>query len=98
MDAGLRLFHHEPGSLARHWRYIHDRTGGSLAGVSLLIRESAIEAVLSGAEAITVELMERIKVDLRGDEHRAATLKRRASKKPKRLAPPEPPATEQAPA
>jgi hypothetical protein len=56
------LHKHKPGSLTRQWRYLHDRSGGSICGLLDLIRESAVEAVLSGAEAVTRSLMDTIEI------------------------------------
>jgi hypothetical protein len=70
MEDHTALYRHEPRSLARdHWRYLHQRTGGSIASLSLLIREAAVEAVLSGAEVITRELMDQIIIDKTAEEH-----------------------------
>lgn len=44
----------------RHWRYLHDRTNGSIAGLHALIRRSAVRAVKLGTEAITREIMDSI--------------------------------------
>jgi hypothetical protein len=62
MEDALVLHKHKPGSLTRQWRYLHDRSGGSICGLSDLIRESAVEAILSGAEAVTRSLMDTIKI------------------------------------
>ncbi|GAA0635564.1 hypothetical protein GCM10010174_66540 [Kutzneria viridogrisea] len=62
MEGALVLYRHSLGTLARLWRYLHDRTGGSICGLSDLIRESAIEAVLSGQETITRGLMDTIEI------------------------------------
>ncbi|MFI6997190.1 TniB family NTP-binding protein [Nocardia sp. NPDC050175] len=78
LEDSLLLFKHEPYSLARrHWRYLHNRTGGSIASLSHLIRESASEAIRSGIEAITVPVMDQISIDQRGNEHAAEARKRR---------------------
>ena len=62
MEDALMLYQHKPGSLTKLWRYLHDRTGGSICGLSDLIRESAIEAILTGDEAITRQLMDSIEI------------------------------------
>jgi hypothetical protein len=62
MEQALALHHHEPGSLTQLWRYLHERTGGSISGLSDLVRESAIEAILNGDEAITRKLMDTIEI------------------------------------
>jgi hypothetical protein len=63
MEAALRLHRHEPGSLARLDRYLHNRTGGMIGSLSHLIRGSAITAISDGSEAITQELLDRIPLD-----------------------------------
>ncbi|MFI6700224.1 TniB family NTP-binding protein [Streptomyces sp. NPDC050509] len=61
LEDSLQLYRHEPQSLTRrHWQYLHDRTGGSLAGLHALIRRSAVRAVRRGTEAVTREVMDSI--------------------------------------
>jgi hypothetical protein len=61
LENALALYHHDHGSLARqHWRYLHDRTGGSIAALHDLIRLAAIRAVRRGAEAVTRDLLDTI--------------------------------------
>jgi hypothetical protein len=92
METGVLLYRHEPGSLVRnHWRYLHERTGGSIASLSHLIRESAAEAVNSGAEAITRKLMDQIVLDHRAQEHFQKAVKLR-TRKPKATQPEQAPA------
>jgi hypothetical protein len=62
MEDSLALYQHQPKSLLAQWKYLHNRTAGSICALSDLIRESAIEAILSGEEAITRELMEDIDI------------------------------------
>lgn len=82
MEDALLLYKHEPQSLVlKHWRYLHDRTRGSIASLSHLIRESASEAVRSGREAITVDLMETIAIDQRATEYTIDTAKRRRAQR-----------------
>jgi hypothetical protein len=69
MEDSLALHQHKPGTLLRLWRYLHDRTGGSICGLSDLIRESAIEAVLTGQEAITRNLMDTIEISELAHSH-----------------------------
>jgi hypothetical protein len=81
MEDALVLYRHKPAGLARLWRYLHDRTGGSICGLSDLIRESSIEAVLSGQEAISRSLMDTIDIsefaqDRYRRTHRTATTNR----------------------
>ncbi|WKK26927.1 TniB family NTP-binding protein [Streptomyces olivoreticuli] len=60
LESVLALYQHKQGQLTRLSRYLFDRTGGSICGLSDLLREGAIEAVMSGEEAITRRLLERI--------------------------------------
>ncbi|MFE7076316.1 TniB family NTP-binding protein [Streptomyces sp. NPDC057620] len=61
LEKALALYHHEDESLTRkHWRYLHERTGGSIAGLHALIRRSAVRAVQQGTEAVTREIMDSI--------------------------------------
>jgi len=62
MEDSLALYRHRPGSLLKQWKYLHDRSAGSICALSDLIRESAIEAILNGEEAITRKLMEEIDI------------------------------------
>lgn len=61
LERSLALYRHEEESLTRrHWRYLHERTNGSIAGLHALIRRSAVRAVQQGTEAITRETMDSI--------------------------------------
>lgn len=61
LERSLALYRHEEESLTRrHWRYLHERTDGSIAGLHALIRRSAVRAVQQGTEAITREVMDSI--------------------------------------
>lgn len=61
LEKSLCLYLHEKESLTRqHWRYLHDRTDGSIAGLHALLRRSAVRAVQRGTEAITREIMDSI--------------------------------------
>ncbi len=70
MEAALRLYHHQPGTLTTLDRYLHHRTGS----LSHLIRAAALTAILDGSETITRELLEAIPVDhaATSDAHGAA--------------------------
>ncbi|MEO3870590.1 TniQ family protein [Nonomuraea sp. B12E4] len=48
LEDALRLDHHKPGSLVRLAGYLHERTGGMIGSLSHLIREAAIESILTG--------------------------------------------------
>jgi hypothetical protein len=61
LEDALVLYHHDHGSLARrNWRYLHERTGGSIAALHDLIRLAAVRAVRRGTEAVTRELLDTI--------------------------------------
>ncbi|MBA8926906.1 hypothetical protein BC739_004112 [Kutzneria viridogrisea] len=85
MEDSLALRKHKPGSLTRQWRYLHERSGGSICGLSDLIRESAVEAILSGMEAITRNLMDTIEISelaqqtYRRHQHRRSAAKVKAA-------------------
>jgi hypothetical protein len=79
MENTLLLYRHRPGNLAKHWRYLHDRTGGTLAALSDLIREAADEAIETGTEAITKTIMDNIVLGQRA-EARYAQIRQRARK------------------
>jgi AAA domain len=74
MEDTLRLHRHQPGSLLRLDRYLHQRTGGMIGSLSHLIRAAAISAILDDSEQITQELLDTIMVD-----HAAESSARRAS-------------------
>jgi hypothetical protein len=68
LEQALALYHHQPGSLARHhWRYLHGRTLGRMAPLADIIKQSAGLAISrgqeTGREEITRELMEEIVLD-----------------------------------
>jgi hypothetical protein len=68
LEQALALYHHEPGSLARHhWRYLHKRTFGRMAPLADMIRQSACLAIsrapATGREEITREIMDEIVLD-----------------------------------
>lgn len=60
---GLRLHHHEPGTLTAQAQHLHYRTGGSISSLSHLIRQAAIMAILTGREKIDRELLSEISID-----------------------------------
>lgn len=63
MEHALRLHHHDPGTLARQAKYLHQRTGGSISSLSHILRAAAISAIADGSERITRKLLETIPVD-----------------------------------
>jgi hypothetical protein len=63
LDNALRLHRHQPGTLTRNARYLHQRTGGMIGSLSHLVRAAAQLAILEGEEAISRKLMDTIPVD-----------------------------------
>ena len=63
MEAALRPHHHEPGTLTKLDRYLHQRAGGMIGSLSHLIRAGAITAITDRSEAITRELLDGIPLD-----------------------------------
>jgi hypothetical protein len=74
MEDTLRLHRHQPGTLVASAKYLHQRTGGMIGSLSHLVRASAIRAILTGAEAITRDLMDTVRID-----HAAESSARRTS-------------------
>jgi hypothetical protein len=74
MEDTLRLHRHETGSLVAAAKYVHKRTGGMIGSLSHLIRAAAIRAILTGTEAISVPLMDQVRID-----HAAESVTRRTS-------------------
>ncbi|MCW2935554.1 MAG: ATP/GTP-binding protein [Actinomycetia bacterium] len=52
LEGALRLHCHEPGTLVRHARYLHTRTGGMIGSLDHLIRAAATIAILKETEKI----------------------------------------------
>jgi hypothetical protein len=90
MEDSLLLYRHKPGTLLKHYRYLHDRTDGSICALADLIRESAIEAVMTGEEAITKKLMDTIIISKQAEAAYRRKLKLRTSKQRTSTAEPEP--------
>ncbi|WP_280468906.1 hypothetical protein [Nocardia cyriacigeorgica] len=44
-------------------RYLHKRTNGMMGSLSALIREAALEAILTGTEKITKAMLDAIDLD-----------------------------------
>ncbi|MFI6368353.1 TniB family NTP-binding protein [Nocardia sp. NPDC050630] len=63
LEATLRLRNHKPGTLTDLDRYLHKRTGGMIGSLSALIREAALEAILTGSEKITKTILDSIDLD-----------------------------------
>ncbi|MFE4956185.1 ATP/GTP-binding protein [Streptomyces sp. NPDC056653] len=57
-DQNLRLHHHSPGDLLNLAAHLHERTGGYMKPLSYLICQAAQEAIETGIEALTKELLD----------------------------------------
>ena len=86
MEDCLALLRHRPGTLTRHYRYLHERADGSICGLADLIREAATEAVMNGDEAITKRLMDTIVIS----KHAEAAYQRRLTRQAGRAERPRP--------
>lgn len=81
LEDALVLYQHKPGSLTRrHWRYLHDRTGGSIAALHDLIRIGAVRAIRRGTEAVTRELLDSVVASYASQRHYATVTKARANR------------------
>ncbi|HYS41742.1 MAG TPA: TniB family NTP-binding protein [Pseudonocardiaceae bacterium] len=81
LEDALILFQHQPYSLARtHWRYLHERTGGSIAALHLLIRLAAIRALGTGAEAVTRDLLDTISLSFSSQRDYATIVNARSGR------------------
>ncbi|WP_335989443.1 TniB family NTP-binding protein [Glycomyces sp. MUSA5-2] len=81
LERALVLYRHQAGSLAeKHWKYLYDRTTGSIASLSELIRAAAHHAVDTGTEAITLPVLRAITTDFRSTD--AFQRRRRSSTEP----------------
>ncbi|MEU8549058.1 ATP-binding protein [Streptomyces roseoverticillatus] len=63
LEENLLLHDHEPGTLVKLDRYLHERAGGMIGGLSHAIRGAAIDAILSGTERVTKEALDVIPLD-----------------------------------
>ncbi|MEV7868872.1 ATP-binding protein [Streptomyces sp. NPDC088124] len=63
LEGTLRLQQHEPGTLVRLSKYLHQRTGGMIGSLSHLIRAAAVTAILDGSERITRSALTTIRID-----------------------------------
>jgi hypothetical protein len=63
LESTLLLHRHQPGTLTSLDRYLHDRTGGMIGALSHVIRGAAIDAILTGTEAITKKSLAAIPLD-----------------------------------
>ncbi|MGW7574674.1 TniB family NTP-binding protein [Streptomyces sp. NPDC054765] len=58
LDEDLRLHQHTPGDLLKLAAHLHRRTGGYMKPLSYLVCQTAQEAIETGIEAITAELLD----------------------------------------
>ncbi|WP_432171142.1 AAA family ATPase [Streptomyces sp. 1222.5] len=63
LESTLLLHQHEPGTLAKLDRFLHDQTGGMIGALSHQIRGAAIDAILDGSEKITKRGLQAIPLD-----------------------------------
>jgi hypothetical protein len=61
-DDDLRLFNHTPGSLIDLSEYLHQRTGGYIDSLNQLICQGAQEAIATGVEALTRDVLDDINI------------------------------------
>ncbi|MEU2770989.1 TniB family NTP-binding protein [Streptomyces diastaticus] len=80
MEEELGLFKHKPGYL--DWEHLHDRTGGSINSLSILIREAALDAVATGSERITKKITNQIVLPRASEEFYRSKRKRRRNPPP----------------
>ncbi|MGW2100016.1 AAA family ATPase [Streptomyces olivaceoviridis] len=84
LEDALRLHRHKPGSLVKLDGYLHERTDGAIGSLSQLVRGAALEAIISGSEAITRKTLETIEVDQTAED---ARLEHRRNRRPRRRRP-----------
>jgi hypothetical protein len=75
LESTLRLHDHQPGTLSDLDRYLHGRTSGMIGSLSALIREAALDAILTGTEKITKKALDTIDLDHAADTKPEATHK-----------------------
>jgi hypothetical protein len=84
LEDALRLHRHKPGSLVQLDGYLHERTDGAIGSLSQLVRGAALEAIISGNEAVTRKTLDAIKVDQTAED---ARIERCRARKPRRRRP-----------
>lgn len=82
MENALRLYNHKPGTLVREWKYLLDRTGGTIASLSALMRHAAIAAIEDGSEKVTRNLLDEIETDWSAQREHEARKKRKRAQAP----------------
>jgi hypothetical protein len=63
LEHTLRLHDHQPGTLTELDRYLHQRTAGMIGSLSALVREAALDAILTGTEKITKTSLNSVDLD-----------------------------------
>ncbi|GCB53343.1 AAA family ATPase [Streptomyces sp. NL15-2K] len=63
LEEALRLYAHRPQTLLKLSAYLHDRTGGMIGSLSHLVREAALDAIISGTEKITRTGLDEVELD-----------------------------------
>ncbi|MFI5681744.1 hypothetical protein [Streptomyces cellulosae] len=63
MESTLPLHRHEPNTLVKMAKHLHQRTGGMIGSLSHLIRAAAISAILDSTECITRTRVKNICID-----------------------------------
>jgi hypothetical protein len=76
LEAALRLRRHRAGSLPELDHYLHDRTAGMIGSLSHLIRGAAVDAILTGTEAVTKTVLDRVELDHAADSQHATKRRR----------------------
>ncbi|MCF3129097.1 AAA family ATPase [Streptomyces olivochromogenes] len=56
-EHALRLHAHEPGTLTAQASLLHQRTGGNVGQLALLLRAGAVRAIHEGTEQLTISLL-----------------------------------------
>lgn len=83
-EDNYRLFKHEPGSVAKTcWEYLYDRSGGRMSTVSALMRQAAVQAIISGDEEVTVETFSEMVTDVATQRAYETRVKTKTVKKAK---------------
>jgi hypothetical protein len=77
LEDALLLYRHTPGTLTRLDRYLHQRTGGMIGSLSHLLRGGAIEAILSGSEQLSEQLLDGVGLDHAAHRHHTSVGARR---------------------
>jgi hypothetical protein len=73
IESLLPLGRHAEGSLAALASYLYDRTGGSIGSLRALLTDTAIAAILDGAEKIDRKLLDTVPTDHAAEEFRTRT-------------------------